>query len=110
MVIRLVAYLDVCFCGWHGKIILADGRASKEISNKQSALEAMEVAIDAGWLTKEEVLFLRDQIESSSLPRDAEESGSWEFMVELAKEIFSQSDESPKTTTVHSTKPAVTIH
>ncbi len=69
MIISSAAHFKTCSCGEHGHIRFADGTDSLEACDKETALAAMQDGVKEGKVTKEEVMILREQIQSSRLPK-----------------------------------------
>ncbi|GEM_PF-4398333 len=66
LVIR-AAYLDICRCGEHGKIVLADGTIGPEFCSKQAAQDELKRLYGEKLVTEPEFRFLKEEI--SNLPR-----------------------------------------
>jgi len=56
------AYLNMCSCGRHGNIVLAEGTDMPEFCSKDNAIEELEMLYDDGLITDEEFVCLEEQI------------------------------------------------
>ncbi|MFH0804066.1 MAG: hypothetical protein V1896_00495 [Candidatus Zambryskibacteria bacterium] len=71
--IQKVAYLEMCDCGQHGKIVLANGVELPEFFSKQVALMELEKLFGDELITELEFKFLRNQVSNlSGLPENAD--------------------------------------
>ena len=72
--IRRAVHLSLCEeCGFHGHIVCADGKRSKEFGTKVGGLRELTALSLSGSIKKDEMLKVRRQIEESDLkPRDRE--------------------------------------
>lgn len=89
MLITAVRFKVCPWCGEHGKICFVNSKRSVDIFDKESALKILEDANTRGWVTEEEILFLIDQIQDSTLPETREEVVS---LMDLLEKVIGQVD------------------
>lgn len=74
MIIKSAAYLDVCACGEHGKLITSNGEASRELCSKEKARRALDSAVEKGKILDYEIGVVLQQINASSLAATEEDA------------------------------------
>jgi hypothetical protein len=68
--ISSAAFFEMCECGSHGRIVLADGSRRKELCSLLEVREDLERCKQQKLLTPEELPELERQIGRSGLPKD----------------------------------------
>lgn len=71
MIIGSAAHFVVCECGQHGRVVLADGKTSSEVTCKDEAMMLVEAAVARGWISGFELPELKRQIATSPLPQES---------------------------------------
>jgi hypothetical protein len=70
MIISSAAYLDICGCGHHGRIITATGEYSIVFCSKEKGHDALTVAVKEGKIAADERLVVSEQIDRSPLAEE----------------------------------------
>lgn len=105
MAILIPAYLKLCECGRHGHFVLSNGTRSQEFCSREAAREELENQKEAGQVTTEEVVFLRDSINKADrlVASDADANSLTLFACHLANEAVDAEEDNdlPPQYTVH---------
>lgn len=81
------AYLKLCECGEHGRIVTAKNQHSPEFGTKHDGFKVVEIGAKLGFLSKEEALHLREELRNSKL-----ENSTADPLTEITVNIFNASN------------------